>query len=130
MKTIITSALVVVVATLVISAGFALAVTFKDITPVKTVSVETLNAKGVVSIVEQTEEVPDLDKKIEKSWTEAMTSTFNIDDKVRSINDQFSSIGISLKNANSDVDDIIAIVSELSLDLGDKMPVKKVLSNK
>ena len=130
MKKIITSALVVVVATLVISAGFALAVTFKDITPVKTVSVETLNAKGVVSIVEQTEEVPDLDKKIEKSWTEAMTSTFNIDDKVRSINDQFSSIGISLKNANSDVDDIIAIVSELSLDLGDKMPVKKVLSNK
>ena len=130
MKKIITSALVVVVATLVISAGFALAVTFKDVTPVKTVSVETLNAKGVVSIVEQTEEVPDLDKKIEKSWTEAMTSTFNIDDKVRSINDQFSSIGISLKNANSDVDDIIAIVSELSLDLGDKMPVKKVLSNK
>jgi len=130
MKKIITSALVVVVATLVISAGFALAVTFKDVTPIKTEKVEKVDAKGLVSIVEQAVEVPDLNKKIEKSWTEAMTSTFNIDDKVRSINDQFSSIGISLKNANSDVDDIIAIVSELSLDLGDKMPVKKVLSNK
>ena len=129
MKT-IKSIAIITIATLVLSAGIIYAATYKNVTPVKTVSVETLDDKGEVSIVETPVEVADLNKKIEKSWTEAMTSTFNIDDKVRSINDQFSSIGISLKNANSDVDDIIAIVSELSLDLGDKMPVKKVLSNK
>ena len=69
MKKIITSALVVVVATLVISAGFALAVTFKDVTPIKTEKVEKVDAKGLVSIVEQAVEVPDLNKKIERSCT-------------------------------------------------------------
>ena len=127
MKKIITSALVVVVATLVISAGFALAVTFKDVTPVKTVSVETLNAKGVVSIVEQTEEVPDLDKKIEKTWTEAREETFEVRDKLRNITDQITRINNSIIRVNEDIDELTAVKAELGLTFD--IPAKKSLND-
>ena len=127
MKKIITSALVVVVATLVISAGFALAVTFKDVTPIKTEKVEKVDAKGLVSIVEQAVEVPDLNKKIEKSWTEAREETFEVRDKLRNITDQITRINNSIIRVNEDIDGLTAVKAELGLTFD--IPAKKSLND-
>lgn len=102
---------------ILICGGITYAITYKDISPQRT---EMQEVDGLMQEVEVA--TPDMEKQIEKTWTEERTYDFSPKQKIVEINSIKNSIQSQISRVNEIIDELTE--SETALELDIDIPIK------